>query len=166
MNLLIKVASKILPKKLAYAHCDIPCGIYDPHVAQMAAHTVIRMTDLIAQLKKDTDTDEAKKAYIHTLARLTKVKEAHADLVKHEINVIWGDYFKPEHLYKLPDLNQLVFDIMKMASKTKQGIDKEAAEQLLKNVQKFAEIFYGTKGLEVVKVPSGYPSGGEIVSHK
>ncbi|HFQ62329.1 MAG TPA: superoxide dismutase, Ni, partial [Epsilonproteobacteria bacterium] len=29
------------------AHCDVPCGIYDPIVAQIAALSVVRMVDLM-----------------------------------------------------------------------------------------------------------------------
>ena len=47
MKDILRLASKLLPTQIAYAHCDIPCGIYDPHNAQMAAHTVILMTSMI-----------------------------------------------------------------------------------------------------------------------
>jgi len=159
---------KILPSKPVYAHCDIPCGIYDPHVAQMAAHTVIRMTNMIEELKASSDNapfDERKKI-IHQLSRLTKVKEEHAELCKREVEVLWGDYFKPEHLEKFPELHDLVWKTLKLASKTKQNVDPQAAQELLENTQKIAEIFWQTKDKEPVRVPSGYPTEGEVVTHK
>lgn len=158
--------SKILPTKIAYAHCDIPCGIYDPHNAQMAAHTVIRMTSLINDLKKESDTDQAKKKFIHQLARLTKVKDEHAELVKHEVRVLWGDYFKEEHLKDYPNLHSLVFKIMKLASKARQEINIDIANELLENVQEIAEIFWKTKNIQSVKIKSPYPSGGTIIIPK
>ena len=84
----------------AHAHCDVPCGIYDPHLAQIAAHTVVRMSTLICELEKpgpDASQDEAQ-IYAHKIARMTAVKEHHAELAKQELRILWGDYFKPEHL--------------------------------------------------------------------
>src|SRR5205085_2743727 len=96
--------------------------------------------------------------------RMMNVKEDHAEIVKNEIRIIWGDYFKPEHIEKFPDLHELVFEIMKLASKTKQNIDKEAAENLLAKVQEFAEIFYKSKGLTPKRVKSIYPTEAEMVT--
>ncbi|MCL4353660.1 superoxide dismutase, Ni [Patescibacteria group bacterium] len=155
----------IVPRQIAYAHCDIPCGIYDPHLAQVSAHTVIRMTDLILDLKKE-ETETGDKEFMHKIARYTKVKEEHAEMVKHEVRIIWGDYFKEEHLKDYPDLHNLVFKIMKLASKTRQEVDKQSASDLLSSVQEFAQIFWKTKNRETVKVSSSYPTGGEIVLPK
>lgn len=155
MNIL-KTISKLLPVKTIYAHCDIPCGIYDPHQAQLAAHTVIRMTKMIQESAEDL-------AKVH---RMMNVKEEHAEIVKNEVRIIWGDYFKEEHIEKFPNLHNLVFEIMKLASKTKQNVDPEAAGQLLAKVQEFAEIFYKSKNMEPLRIPSGYPTEGEVVSHK
>ena len=158
---------KILPTNIAYAHCDIPCGIYDPHQAQLAAHTVIRMTSLINDLKvSENPTFEERKKIIHDIARVTKVKEEHAEIIKHEITVLWGDYFKEEYLKDYPELHDLVWKTLKLASKCKQNIDQESAGELLKNVQEIAEIFWKTKKMEPVRIPSGYPTEGEIVTHK
>lgn len=152
-----------LPAKTAYAHCDIPCGIYDPHTAQLAAHTVIRMTQLIKDLKPQDETDDAKKLFIHNLTRYTAVKEEHAELVKKEVRVIWGDYFKPEHLKEYPEINTLVFQIMKLASKTRQTVDMDSAKNLLTSVQKFAEIFWKTKNRQTIRIKSPYPTEGDMV---
>ena len=156
MKNLLALASKFLPTQTAYAHCDIPCGIYDPHNAQMAAHTVIRMTNLIKEAKDD----------VHKIARLTRVKEEHAELVKHEVRIIWGDYFKEENLKDYPNLHGLVFKIMKLASKAKQEVDLKTANELLSAVQEFAENFWKSKGRQTVRVKSGYPTEGEIVLPK
>lgn len=155
----------LLPQKIVFAHCDIPCGIYDPHSAQVAAHSVIRMTQLIMDLKKE-DSEDGKKKFVHALSRYTKVKEDHAEIVKHEIRVLWADYFKEEHLKDYPDLHSLVFKTLKLASKARQEINMDASQQLLTSVQEIAEIFYKTKGVTPVKLKSVYPTGGEIVSYK
>lgn len=147
---------KLLPAKPVYAHCDIPCGIYDPHIAQMAAHTVLRMTKLIKEAEGDT----------HRIARLTLVKEEHAEIVKREVAIIWGDYFKEENSKDIPNLHNQVWKILKLVSKAKQEVDEVVASDLLSAVQDFAEIFWKNKGLEPIRIPSGYPTEGEIVSHK
>ena len=157
---------KILPSKPVYAHCDIPCGIYDPYLAQMAAYTVIRMTKLVEEVKKEDDSDESKKKYISTLCRITKVKEEHGAIVEHELVTLWADYFKEEHLKNYPDLHDKIWKAIKLSAKARQNIDLEVAEELLKSVQEIAEIFWKTKGMEPVRVPSGYPTEGEIVTHK
>ncbi|OGY27306.1 MAG: superoxide dismutase, Ni [Candidatus Woykebacteria bacterium RBG_19FT_COMBO_43_10] len=164
----LKTIDKIFPPQPVYAHCDIPCGIYDPYQAQVAAHTVVRMVNLLDEVNASSpepDFDERKRI-ISRVARLTSVKEEHAETVKREVRIIWGDYFKPEHAEKFPNLHQLVFDIMKLASKARQEVNLEAAEQLLRKVQEFAEIFWTTKDKEPVRVKSTYPTEGELVLPK
>ena len=156
----------LLPLSTAYAHCDIPCGIYDPYVAQIAAHTVIRMTQLIGEAHAESDSVEDQKRLMHAISRYAQVKEEHTELVKREIRVIWGDYFKPEQIEKYPKLHDLVFKIMKHASKARQEVNLEEAQELLKMVQQFAEIFWKTKGKEPVRVASAYPTGREMVIYK
>jgi nickel superoxide dismutase len=161
MDFLLKTLDRLSPPQKIYAHCDIPCGIYDPHEAQVAAHTVIRMTSLIDELPKEDSVERE-----HNLARYTAVKEEHAEKVKHEIRVLWGDYFKDEHLKAFPHLQEAVFHTMKLASKAKQEINMAAAKDLLEHVQEIAEIFFKTKNVEPIRIKSIYPTEGEIVSHK
>lgn len=156
---MLRVLLSLLPLRTVYAHCDIPCGIYDPHNMQMAAHTVIRMTQMI----NDLEENSGNKVFTHQMARLVKVKEEHAELCKHELRVLWGDYFKPEMIEKYPDLHNLVFETLKLASKGRQGIDMESSERLLENTQKIAEIFFETKGLKSKRVKAPYPTEREIV---
>lgn len=152
----------ILPSQVAYAHCDIPCKIYDPYSAQVAAHSVIRMTQML--IEAEEMGDEIKRE--HHVTRLTKVKEEHAEIVKHEVRVIWGDYFKEEQMQKVPDIAELVHKIFMTASKTKQEINLEESQKLLALVQEFAEKFYMTKGFEINRIPSGFPTEGELIVHK
>jgi nickel superoxide dismutase len=129
------------PAATAHAHCDVPCGIYDPHTAELAARTVARMVELIGQLPKEnrSDADQAK------FVRCITVKEQHAEIVKREIQVIWSDYFKPEHVEKYPDLHDRTWKILKLAGKNKQSIDAQAAADLEAAVKEFADIFWSTK---------------------
>ena len=156
MNLIksaLRLTDKFSEPRVVYAHCDIPCGIYDPHLAQVAAHSVVRMVQLLDEHKDDS----------HAVARYTKVKEEHAELCKHEIRIIWGDYFKPEHVEKHTEIHELVWNIMKQASKARQEVSMEAAEELLERVNRFAEIFWETKGVKTHRAKAPYPTEKEFV---
>ncbi len=144
----------------AYAHCDIPCGIYDPHMAQMAAHTVIRMDMLIADLAKSNAMDSESR---NKMIRYALVKEQHSEICKNEIRVLWGDYFKPEHAQANPELHGLVWDTLKLASKARQSTNVADAEALLANVEKIAEIFWKTKNVQTKRAKSPYPTEREMV---
>jgi nickel superoxide dismutase len=159
--MLTKTLLKIFPTRIAYAHCDIPCGIYDPYVMQRAAHTIIRMTQLIGEVKRDNETKAE-----HDIARMTQVKEDHADLLEEELETLRNDYFKEEHFKAYPKLNQLFAGVLKAASKARQEINIEAANQTLSGVLEIAEIFFKTKNVEPIRVKSIYPTGGEVVLHK
>jgi nickel superoxide dismutase len=153
----LRLLDRAVPPETVHAHCDIPCGIYDPHLAHIGALSVIRMNQLIGDLSGTELADR------HKLIRYTAVKEEHAELVKREVRIIWGDYFKPEHAEKYPELHGLVWDIMKLGSTVRQNVDMAAAEQLLGKVQRFAEIFWESKGVATKKQPSNQAAGGEYV---
>ena len=129
------------PATTVYAHCDVPCGIYDPHPAELAARTVARMVELLGQLPKENPTEADRQKFVRCVA----IKEQHAEIVKHEIQVIWSDYFKPEHLERYPDIHDRTWKILKLASKNKQNIDAQAATELEAAVKEFADIFWSTK---------------------
>lgn len=162
---LFKFLDKILPARIAYAHCDVPCGIYDPHLAQIAAHTVIRMNMLIGELPKLTPelTPEQRQEALHKLNRYIATKEESAELCKKEVRILWGDYFKPEHLQKYPQLHELVWKVMKLGSKARQEVNMQAAEELLESVNKIAEIFWETKNMGTVRFKAPYPTERETV---
>ncbi len=148
-----------------YAHCDIPCGIYDPHEAQIAALTIIRMDQLIAELPRPTPTSKPEEvdAYVAKLGRYQLVKEQHAERLKQEIRVIWGDYFTTDHAKQHPGIHDLTWKILKQASKARQGTNIADAQELLQQVQEFAEIFWKTKGAPSKRQPSLQKPGGELV---
>ncbi len=161
----LRARDALRPPTPVYAHCDIPCGIYDPHEAQIAALTVLRMDQLIGELAGPaTDAKpEDRAAYVAKLARYTSVKELHAERVKSEIRVIWGDYFTADHAKQFPHLAELTLKILKQASKTRQGTGVADAQELLSLVQQFAEIFWQSKGAKTKRQPSLQKSGGELV---
>ena len=145
------------------AHCDIPCKIYDPAVAQISALTIIRLLDLIQELN---DKDELTLADQAQLARLVAQKEEHATKVKEEIRIIWGDYYKQPQFDQLPDAHELTHSIMLQASKCKQHIDRAMGVTLLELVNKFAEGFWLTKGVTTFTATSPYPPAETVVYPK
>jgi nickel superoxide dismutase len=145
----------------ASAHCDIPCGIYDPHLAEVAALTVVRMIDLMNDLAKDPKPQDL--SYANSMARYIAVKEEHTELVKREVRVIWGDYIKQEQVDKFPELPGLVHQIMQLGSKARQTTSRETAMQLLEGVNRFAEIYWQTKGIATKKVKAPYKPGEDMV---
>ncbi len=162
---LIDLLDAVSPPEPVDAHCDIPCGIYDPHEAQIAALTVLRMDQLIAEAPAPAADakPEDRAGYGSKLARYTLVKEQHAERVKHEIRVIWGDYVTPDLAKQHPQLGELTFKILKQASKARQGSAVADAQELVKLVQEFAELFWTTKGAKSRRQPSLQKVGGEIV---
>ena len=165
-QIVFSAVNRLLPAEEAFAHCDIPCGIYDPHSAQLAALTVLRMTQLIEGLEQPGDGASAEQisTYENSLARYIEAKEEHAENAKHELAVLWGDYFKPEHLENYPEVHTTFWNAIKLASKNKQEANKQAAEDLVAAVQVVAETFWASKGAETRRQPSLQgPVGGEIV---
>jgi nickel superoxide dismutase len=136
-----KLRRWLAPTTVARAHCDIPCGIYDPAQAQLAARTVARMVELIGQIDPASTSMEDRQKLI----RCVTVKEQHAEIVKHEVQVIWSDYFKPVHLEAHPDLHTKVWNLVKLAGENKQHIDAALAARLEAAVKEFADMFWATK---------------------
>jgi nickel superoxide dismutase len=161
-----EVIDRLAPPATAHAHCDIPCGIYDPHAAQIAALTVVRMVQLIQGLQQPSAgaAKEELDLYTQQISRYTAVKEEHAKICEHEIIILWTDYFKPEHLEKHGNLHDVVWKTAKLTSTVKQQINMDAAQQLLAGTQQIAEIFWDTKGVKTRRQPSNQGQvGGELV---
>ncbi|HEX8735346.1 MAG TPA: superoxide dismutase, Ni, partial [Pyrinomonadaceae bacterium] len=101
----------------AEAHCDAPCGVYDPAQARVEAESVLQLTKKILDLKRpDGGDSSADAAYQNTLTRFITIKETRADLAKHHLLVLWTDYFKPQHLEKYPELHDLFWKTAKLCS--------------------------------------------------
>ena len=118
------------------AHCDLPCGVYDPAQARIEAESVKAI-----QEKYQASDDEVFKM------RCVLIKEQRAELVKHHLWVLWTDYFKPPHFEKYPQLHTLVNEATKLAgaSGTKGELDAAKADELLAKIDEIAEIFWETK---------------------
>ena len=127
----------LAPKVTAYAHCDLPCGVYDPAQARIEAESV----KAICQKYQDNADPEFR-------TRAIVIKEQRSELVKHHLWVLWTDYFKPPHFEKYPQLNQLFNEATKLAGGgggTKSSTDVATADQLLAKIDEIAKIFWDTK---------------------
>ncbi|MBG61562.1 MAG: superoxide dismutase, Ni [Woeseiaceae bacterium] len=122
------------PTKYAYAHCDLPCGVYDPAQARIEAESVLNAS------KKYQDSDDPS-----FRQRCVTIKEERAEEVKHHLWVLWTDYFKPEHLEKYPNLHELFWMATKKAGEAKKTEDPAVGEELLKLIDEIDGIFKDSK---------------------
>jgi len=137
----MKIFSKLFGD--VQAHCDVPCGIYDPISAKIAAQTVLKMA--VRLEAADLGTPDI--SVPNSVARYIAVKEEHAQGVKSELNILWSDYFKPEHLADYPNLHELFWNANKLAGANKQGVSSSSAKELVEAVDEIAKIFWATKGV-------------------
>lgn len=158
----MRLIAKLFPLEIAYAHCDIPCGIYDPTPMQISAHTILRMTQLLLDFEKEDNAI----ARQHKITRIVSAKEDHGKRIEEEIGTLEHDYFKEEHFKNFPELKTLIPEAVALSIKTRQNIDIVASQDLLEHILKIAEIFYKTKSVTPVRVPSIYPTKGELVTYK
>lgn len=119
--------------KPVYAHCDLPCGVYDPAQARIEAQSVLAIQE------KYEGLDEVGRT------RAIFIKEQRAELVKQHLWVLWSDYFKPEHLEKYPDLHDKFWKATKQASECKHHNEPTEGKKLLEMIDEIAEIFWATK---------------------
>lgn len=128
--------------KPVYAHCDVPCGIYETDTMRHAADTCLRMIEKIEALPDDSgEKSDAHNNFI----RMVMTKEKHAQLCKTQIYVLWSDYFKPEHLEKFPDLHTKMWEAAKQCGKVKQSISREEAQKLVDMVHDINHMFEDSK---------------------
>ncbi len=120
--------------KSVYAHCDLPCGVYDPAQARIEAESVKAVMD-----KYSADLHEEDKI------RAIIIKEQRCELVKHHLWVLWTDYFKPEHLEKYPELHDKFWQATTQAGQCKKTTNPADAKKLLDQIDDIARIFWETK---------------------
>jgi nickel superoxide dismutase len=133
---MLVLARLFTPKTVVHAHCDLPCGVYDPAQARIEAES-IKM--IIQKVGENDDHDFQTRAIL--------IKEQRAELVKHHLWVLWTDYFKPPHFEKYPELHQLFNEATKLAGATgvKGSMDAGKAQELLDKIAEIDKIFWETK---------------------
>ena len=134
LSRLIARADRGSRPEAAFAHCDLPCGIYDPAQARLEAEAV-KACMVKHNASEDPDFRQ----------RAITIKEERADLVKHHLWVLWTDYFKPEHLAAHPSLHELFWKATKSAGESKKTNDVAVADRLLAEIAEIDKIFWETK---------------------
>ena len=133
---LLAMIDRVSPPRVVHAHCDLPCGVYDPAQARIEAESVKATMEKFNASKDETFR-----------VRATIIKEERADLVKHHLWVLWTDYFKPPHFEKYPQLHQLFNEATKLAGAagTKGTVEVAKADELLGKIEEISKIFWETK---------------------
>ena len=131
---LLNALDRVSAPRLVHAHCDLPCGVYDPAQARIEAESVQK----IQEKYQESDDPEFRQ-------RAILIKEERADLVKHHLWVLWTDYFKPKHLKDHPQLHDLFWKATKLAGDAKKSQDPKQGEKLLQAIEEIDKIFWQTK---------------------
>ncbi len=131
---LLGLADRVSRPAIVHAHCDLPCGVYDPAQARIEAESV---KGCIEKFNASDDSTFKTRAVV--------IKEQRAELVKHHLWVLWTDYFKPPHLKSYPQLHELFWNATKAAGESKQSNDVAVAENLLSQIAEIDKIFWDTK---------------------
>ncbi len=133
-NRLLTLADRLSAPGAVHAHCDLPCGVYDPAQARIEAESVRAIME-----KFNASNDNEFKT------RAIDIKEQRAELVKHHLWVLWTDYFKPDHLSKYPQLHELFWNATKAAGEAKKTTDEAVGQSLLDQIGEIDKIFWETK---------------------
>ncbi len=150
LNNLIRAFNALVPARTAEAHCDGPCGVYDPASARIAAEAVVSMTKKLNALDRPDHGDhEAAVTYHNTFARFVAIKEEQAHLCKSELLVLWTDYFKPVHLEQYPNLHDTFWKAAKLCSTVKVEVCNKHCGELMEAIEEIHNIFWATKGRDV-----------------
>lgn len=132
--------------KPVYAHCDVPCGIYETDTMMHAAATCKRMVEKYSELgDPPAGGDDENPTSMNQAIRIVMTKEKHADKCKRELYVLWSDYFKPEHVEKYPQLHEQFWLAAKQCGKVKQTMSIEECEKLIEMVHEIAHLFADSK---------------------
>jgi nickel superoxide dismutase len=131
---LLQLTDRLSPPVTVLAHCDLPCGVYDPAQARIEAESV----HMIQGKYQDSDDTEFRD-------RAIQIKEERADLVKHHLWVLWTDYFKPDHLEKHPEIHDMFWKATKLAGDAKKSTDPAQGQQLLDAIAEIDKLFWETK---------------------
>lgn len=136
--------------EIAEAHCDAPCGVYDPSSARIPAEAVLSLTKKILDLKKpEGDDAQTMAAYANTITRYVTIKEEQAHEAKEQLLVLWTDDFKPVHLEKYPNLHDTFWKAAKLCSAVKVEVSVQHATELMDAIKEIHGIFWETKGRTV-----------------
>jgi nickel superoxide dismutase len=135
-------ANLLRPSRVVHAHCDLPCGVYDPAQARIEAESVKACQEKYQDAENQKKPSETLDDYRQ---RAIQIKEERADLVKHHLWILWTDYFKPEHVEKFSDLHEKFWQATKLAGESKKSTDPGQGQQLLDSIADIDKVFWETK---------------------
>ena len=130
----LSLADRVRAPRAVGAHCDLPCGVYDPAQARIEAESVVKC----AEKYQDSDDPVFRD-------RAITIKEERAELVKHHLWVLWTDYFKPPHLEEHPQLHDLFWRATKKGGEAKHSMDPQVGQELVQLIDEISDIFWKTK---------------------
>ena len=136
----------------ADAHCDGPCGVYDPASARIAGEAVQSMTKKMIELEENGNKPgnmNTGASYVNTMSRYAAIKEEEAQRCKDELLVLWTDFFKPQHLEENPNLHDIFWNAAKLCSACKVEVSATHAQELMDSIEQIHNLFWTTKGKEV-----------------
>ena len=133
----------------ASAHCDGPCGVYDPASARVAAEAVQSMTKKMLTLAQNHSDNSGSATYLNTMTRYASIKEEEAQKCKDELLVLWTDFFKPQHLDANPDMHDTFWNAAKLCSACKVEVSADHAQELMDAIESIHNLFWSVKGREV-----------------
>jgi len=140
----------ILPEIEASAHCDGPCGVYYPASARIAGEAVQSMTKKMLALEyPKVFSSESMASYLNTMSRYAAIKDEEAQKCKHELLVLWTDFFKPVHLEAHPELHTTFWNAAKLCSACKVEVSAAHAQELMDAIEAIHTMFWAIKGREV-----------------
>jgi len=139
---ILAALDRFSPAEAVHAHCDLPCGVYDPAQARIEAQSVKAIQERYQSAEKSKSAGESVEDY---RARCLNIKELRANMVKEHLWVLWTDYFKPEHKEKYPQLHDLFWNATKEAGLAKKSQDPGQGQKLLDLVGEIDKIFWETK---------------------
>ena len=133
----------------ASAHCDGPCGVYDPASARVAAEAVQSMTKKMMSLETPEPQSEQFVSYLNTMSRYAAIKEEEAQKCKDELLILWTDFFKPQHLESSPELHDTFWQAAKLCSACKVEVSVQHATELMAAIEEIHGMFWSLKNRDV-----------------
>lgn len=153
---ILNALDTVRPASTVEAHCDGPCGIYDPASARIAGEAVRSMTKkILALTPPDAGDSAAMAAYLNKLGRYVAIKEEEAQAAKDQLLILWTDFFKPVHLDAHPNLHEVFWKAAKLCSACKVEVSAQHADELMEAIEEIHGIFWSVKGREVDWVLAG-----------
>lgn len=144
---LLDFLDSVSPPGKAFAHCDVPCGVYETDSAMWAVTTCMKLVEKLQALAhpKEGDHHHDDLEYQNTVTRAVMVKEEYAQICKEQLLILWTDYFKPEHLAKWPELHEKFWKAAKQCSVVKRTVSVDEVKKLETMVKEISEIFKASK---------------------